>query len=355
MLAFAPAIASLTLLNASQFQNSVMEYFIQRIKTLKKLHLHSANLIDDAHWQSFFIAHGGSLESLRLEFLDECFTLDTIKVMVSKCTGLKSLRLEHLDHLADDNAVRELSKLKRLEHFTIRLGQDVTSEAVVALIEAIGNNLRTLAIKDCACLDRSVLTAIQTNCHRITHLKLTGTDKLSFSEFSTLFSNWQNPPLIKMDLSEVGSFNTGPKSDEGMEVVGTHDALESLMAHSGSRLEKLDLHSCRPVNHAALCSAFTEMATYPRLERIDLSFISDVDDFVVGSIARCCPKLEFLTVSLLASFLRGPLRQGVQTGLNMPRLIVAFTGKIYGCPKVTDSTNLGVSLRGRFIIKDDGC
>ncbi|KAI9765858.1 MAG: hypothetical protein M1840_007140 [Geoglossum simile] len=301
MLAFAPVISSLTLLNASQFQNPAMEYFTQRIKALKKLHLHSANLIDDTHWQSFFIAHGGSLESLRLEFLDHFFTLDTIKIAVSECTGLKSLRLEHLNHLTDDDAVGELSKLGRLEHLTIRLGQDVTSGALMALIEAIGNNLRTLAIKDCACLDRSVLTAIQTNCHRITHLKLTGADKLPFSEFSTLFSNWQNPPLIKIDLSEVGSLNTRAKSDQDMDVVGAHDALESLMAHSGDRLEKLDLHSCRPVSHAALCSAFTEAVTYPRLKKVDLSFIQDVDDFVVESIVRCCPKMDFLTVSLLAS------------------------------------------------------
>ena len=295
---------SLTLLNASQFQNSVMDYFTQRIKTLEKLHLRSANLIDDVRWQSFFIAHGGLLESLRLEFLDVFFTLDTIKVMVSQCKRLKSLRLEHLNHLTDDDAICELSKLKKLEHFTVRLGHDVTSQSLVALIEAIGKNLRTLAIKDCACLDRSVLIAIRTNCHRITHLKLTGADKFSFSEFSTLFTNWQNPPLTKIDLSTVGTFNTGAKSDEDMGVAGTHDTLESLMIHSGNRLEKLDLHSCRPINHAALCSAFTEVVTYPRLEKVDLSFIQDVDDFIVGSIARCCPKLEFLTVSLLASFCR---------------------------------------------------
>jgi DNA repair protein RAD7 len=303
-----------------------MDYFTQRIKGLKKLHLHSANLIDDAHWQLFFVTYGGSLESLRLEFLDESFTLDTIKVMASRCTRLKSLRLERLNHLADDDdAVCELSKLKELEHLTIRLGQGVTSGALIALIEAIGGNLHTLAIKDCACLDRSVLTAIRINCHLITHLKLTGTDNLPFTEFSILFSNWQNPPLTRIDLSAVGTFNTEAKSGhntgtaagafntgtaigifntEAKSCHNTGTKPDEEMAHSGSRLEKLDLHSCRPISHAALCSTFTEVATYPRLERADLSFIQDVDDFVVGSIARCCPKLEFLTVSPPTSFCR---------------------------------------------------
>ncbi|KAH0542244.1 hypothetical protein FGG08_003366 [Glutinoglossum americanum] len=304
--AIAPAIGSLTLLNASQFQNDVMDYFTQRIKSLRKLHLHSANLIDDNRWQSFFVRHGYSLESLRLEFLDEFFTLDTIKVMVKHCSRLKSLRLEHLNHFKDD-AVQELAKFTKLEHLTVRLGADVDPQTLIMLIEAFGWNLRTLAIKDCASLDRSILTAIRTNCPRITRLNLSGAESLPFSAFSILFNGWKNPGLTKLDLSSVRTLDLGEQSDGDAEFTGTHDALTALMAHSGKRLEKLDLHSSRPISHEDLCSAFTEGNTYSYLKNIDLSFVQAVDDFVVGSIVRCCPKLEFLTVSFPTLFQRPTL------------------------------------------------
>jgi DNA repair protein RAD7 len=273
-----------------------MDYFIQRIKSLRKLRLHSANLIDDDRWQSFFVKHGESLETLRLEFLDEFFTLDTVKVMVNQCPRLKSLRLEHLSHLNDD-AVRELAKLTELEHFTVRLGLDVDSQTLITLLEAFGRNLRTLAIKDCACLDRSVLTAIRTNCHRVVHLRLSGTELLPFGAFSVLFNDWKNPALTKVDLSSVRTLDLGEKSDEDSDPVGP---LKALMAHSGKRLEKLDLHSSRPISHEDLCSAFAEGNTYPILGNIDLSFVQAVDDFVVRNLVRYCPKLEFLTVSFLS-------------------------------------------------------
>ncbi|KAH0563006.1 hypothetical protein GP486_002426 [Trichoglossum hirsutum] len=289
--AVAPAIKSLTLLNASQFQNDVMDYFVQRIKSLRKLHLHAANLIDDDRWQSFFVKHGESLETLRLEFLDKSFTLDTVRVMVNQCPKLKSLRLEHLGHLKDD-AVRELTKLTELEHFTVRLGPGVESETLITLIEAFGRNLRTLAIKDCACLDSSVLTAIRTNCHRVVHLRLSGTESLPFSAFSVLFNDWKNPALTKVDLSSVRTTDSGENSDGDAYPAGT---LTTLMAHSGKRLEKLNLHSSRPVSHEDLCSTFAEGNIYPRLRNIDFSFVQAVDDFVVRKLVSCCPKLEFLT------------------------------------------------------------
>jgi DNA repair protein RAD7 len=296
-----PAIESLTLLNASQFQNDVMDYFIQRVQSLRKLHLHSANLIDDNHWQSFFTKYGDSLESIRLEFLDEFFTLDTVKVMVKCCPRLKSLRLEHLGHLKDD-AVRELAKLTELEHLTVRLGPGVDSETLVTLIETFGRNLRTLAIKECDCLDHSVLTAIRMNCQRITCLKLSGIETLPFSAFLILFDNWENLALTKVDLSSVHTLDSSEKSDGDAKVAETHGALKALMAHSGKRLEKLDLHSSRPISHEDLCSTFAEGSTYPCLREIDLSFVQAVDDFVVGSLVRCCPNLEFLTVSVSAPY-----------------------------------------------------
>ena len=72
------------------------------------------------------------------------------------------------------------------------------------------------------------------------------------------------------------------------------------MTHSGSRLERLDLHSCRHISHEALADVFDGKKQYPFLRDIDLSFVMMVDEEVMaGDIPQLSQSEEVGCVCVL--------------------------------------------------------
>nr|XP_001396166.2 DNA repair protein Rad7, protein [Aspergillus niger CBS 513.88] len=112
--------------------------------------------------------------------------------------------------------------------------------------------------------------------------------------FVTLFTDWDNPPLEFVDLSSTRDVdNSNP--DGPVDAIGlASQGFMALMNHSGPGLQKLNIASCRHVSRSAFEEVFAAGKTYPNLEEIDVSFHTVVDDYIVGRIFQCCPKLQKL-------------------------------------------------------------
>jgi DNA repair protein RAD7 len=64
------------------------------------------------------------------------------------------------------------------------------------------------------------------------------------------------------------------------------------MSHSGSRLEFLDISSCRHISHATFTEVFDGTRQYPHLGEINLSFCPVVDTAIVAGVFRSCPNIK---------------------------------------------------------------
>ena len=64
------------------------------------------------------------------------------------------------------------------------------------------------------------------------------------------------------------------------------------MQHSGSKLEYLDVSSCRHISHEAFAYVFSHEHTWPCLREINLSFCPVVDTEVIAGIFRSCPQIK---------------------------------------------------------------
>jgi len=269
---------------------------IEKNTKIKQLQLGASNLIGDDTWRLLFETLGPQLHSLKLSELNDSFTDETVQEMARHCGQLQRLKLRTCLKLHEPS-LKSISSMTTLEHLTLAVGQSASSETLVDLIQALGPSLKTLCLENYAEADDDVLLAIHSNCTRLTKLRLTGSIVCSDRGFANLFTNWDNPPLPYVDLSDNRDLDKGnPDGPEEAPIGLGSEGFKALMKHSGCRLERLNIHSCRHISHEALSDIFDGRLQYPLLKDIDLSFVTVVDDFIMTGIFKSCPNLAKLAV-----------------------------------------------------------
>ncbi|CRG89846.1 DNA repair protein rhp7 [Talaromyces islandicus] len=291
--AFMPSLVNVNLRFAGQMKDRVLDYMTQRQLKLRQLQLDSSNLISDSCWRQLFKTLGPQLEALRLSNLDSSFDDQTAVIMSENCTNLRRLKLIECWKLTD-KAIVAVSNLSKLEHLSLQLCETIKPEKVTNLIDKLGANLRTLSLKKFHQVNDISLESIHKNCHRLEKLRFSDNAVCTDKGFAGLFTNWSNPPLKFIDVSstrDVDNANPdGPEDPVGLASEG----FIALMKHSGSRLESLDISSCRHVSRSAFESVFSEGQIYPCLKNLDISFHRVIDDFLVSAIFKCCPAIKKL-------------------------------------------------------------
>ncbi|EXJ96253.1 hypothetical protein A1O1_01379 [Capronia coronata CBS 617.96] len=296
--AYMPDVKFVNLRFAGQMKDGPMLYMVDKCKKIRHLQLGAANLVTDEAWLQMFQKLGPQLESLKLSELNDALGDDMVEELVKNCQNLKRLKLRSCSHMGEAS-VDALCALTKLEHLTLAVAQQETSAAtLVKLITALGRNLRTLCLEDYPELDDSVLEAIKNHCNKLTKLRIRGTSPCSDAAFACIFDNNSgNPPLVYADLSDNRDMdNMNPEGPQDNPIGLGSAALEALMKHSGERLERLNLKSCRHISHDALINVFDGVKQYPELKDIDLSFVTQVDDVVMNGIFKSCPALAKLAV-----------------------------------------------------------
>ncbi|KAI4279570.1 MAG: hypothetical protein LQ337_000155 [Flavoplaca oasis] len=291
---FCPKIQNLTLRQAGQFKDEVLDYIIERDIPIKHLKLYAANLVSDAKWIEFFTRCGHRLETLQLRELD--YSMDDITFMhlVRNCPNLKRLKMKKCWRLSD-RALGAIQELKNLEHLSLQFKLPTSAQSLVDLIMAVGFNLCTLSLEDFHDADNSVLQAIHTHCSQLQKLRFTDNDLCTDTGFTELFTDWSNPPLTFVDFSSSRSidYNNPDGTEEalGLGTVG----FEALMAHSGSQLETLMIPSCRHIEREALGNVFDGKKEYSTIKTADISFVKRTDTPIVAGIFKSCPRITKLT------------------------------------------------------------
>lgn len=294
MFAVVPKAQNVNLRNAGQFKDEVIDYIVERGVPLKRLQLEAANLVSNDAWAKLFLHCGQGLEYLKLTWLDYSMDDDTFSQLVSGCPNLKRLKIKKCFRLTDPS-LNAISKLHHLEHLSLRFPSPTTSPPLCTLISSIGANLRTLSLESFEEADDEVLATIHSTCTTLAKLRLCENDLCTDAGFVSLFANWKNPPLTFIDLSSNRSIDytqpDGPEEPTGLASAG----FEALMAHSGSRIEHLDISSCRHIEYGAFSRVFDGMKEYPLLSDINISFLTKIDTSVVAGMFRSCPAMRKVT------------------------------------------------------------
>ncbi len=289
-----PRVQNLNLRNAGQFKDEVIDYIIERDVPLRTLQLEAANLVTNEKWVRFFEQCGHRLGSLKLSWLDYSMDDETFMTLVRYCPNLKRLKLKKCFRLGDA-ALGAVSELKQLEHLSLRLPTTTSSGPLAELISSVGCGLRTLSLENFSDADDDVLSTIHTSCTQLSKLRFTENDYCSDAGFATLFAEWSNAPLTFIDMSSNRSIDysapDGPKEAVGLASAG----FEALMDHSGSRLERLDISSCRHIDYESFSRTFDGKIQYPFLKDINISFLTKIDTAIVAGMFKSCPELIKVT------------------------------------------------------------
>ncbi|KAL9616911.1 MAG: hypothetical protein Q9160_008259 [Pyrenula sp. 1 TL-2023] len=279
---------------AGQLKDPVLRYMTEHNRQIKHLQLGAANLVSNECWRHVFRALGPQLESLKISELNDSMDDKTLQELVSHCTQLTRIKLKKCFKLSG-NAPLLLALLGKLRHLSLNVSYDAPPEILKDLVNTVGSNLQTLSLEGMYEADDSVLVAIHENCHQLKKLRFTDNSLCHDSAFTSLFEGWENPPLRFIDLSSNRDIdNANPDGPSDVPVGLASDGFQALMAHSGSNLERLSIASCRHINHESMSIVFDGKKQYPQLADMDISFLPTVDDFLVSSVFKSCPRLKRL-------------------------------------------------------------
>jgi len=305
-----PKVQILNLRNAGQFKDEVIDYIIERQVSLKSLQLEAANLVSNEKWAEFFERCGLRLESLKLSWLDYSMDDDAFMILVRFCPNLKRLKLKKCFRLGD-KTLSAMTELKQLEHLSLSLPTTTSPGPLAELIAAVGPRLRTLSLENFNDADDDVLSMIHSSCTQLGKVRFTENDYCTDAGFVNLFTEWSNAPLTMIDLSSNRSIDystpDGPEDPIGLASAG----FEALMKHSGSRLERLDISSCRHITYECFSKIFDGNSQYPLLRDINISFLTKIDNAIAVGLFKSCPDLVKVTAFGCFNVVDVPVPKGV--------------------------------------------
>jgi DNA repair protein RAD7 len=288
-----PTVKNLLVKDGIQFKNKVMDHLIDCPVKLESFSIHGSNLIDDERWDRFLKEKGSYLKALKVYYTDGHFGDEQLELLPKTCPDLQVLKVSHNQKVTDAGIAR-LADLTKLQKLTLQIYKPTSSEPYVKVIDSVGYNLRTLCLDAVHTIDDTVLKSIHNNCQNLNKLRITDNEVLTDSAFASLFTDWSNPPLTHIDFSKCRHIDAADPRDNPDGIGLGSLGFLALMTHSQKTLRYLDIHSCRHISLATFEEVFNPKKKYPELKKMNLSFCSNVNDYVVATIFKCCPNLETL-------------------------------------------------------------
>lgn len=291
----APKLQHFMARSAIQFKDNVMDYVLSRGTNLTSFYLHGANLLSEEKWHEFLKAKGEYLEGLQVYYTDRHFGDETIVELKTSCPNLRRLKVEHNQKLADAG-VAAVANLKGLEHLGLQLIHSISPDALATCVAGVGSSLKTLSFKIVPKADDSVLEMIHQHCRALVKLRITESEQMTDEGFRDMFTDWQNPPLHILDLQKCRHIDAARPRENPNDVGLCSEGFKALMAHSGSKLQILNIHACRHISREAFEQVFNDRAIYPDLKKLEISFCEEITDFILGCIFRACPNIREVNV-----------------------------------------------------------
>jgi DNA repair protein RAD7 len=276
-----PNLVNLRLDLCGRITGAVLDSWATSLRQLRRIELYGPFLVRTDAWKAFFAAHP-QLEGFLITQSPR-FDLACMEALVEHCPEVHELRLKEVGKLNDAFADAIASMCPSRGWTLLDLADPSTSlsgPALVRLLEAVGPTVKELDLSGHEELTDKVLRdGLHAHARQLTHLRLANCLTMTDYGVATLFTDWANPPLRVLDLARNADLAGG--------------ALEALLAHSAATLRTLSLNGWRGVP-ADVLSQIGE--TCARVERLDLSWCREVDDFVVKALLDGCTACKELQV-----------------------------------------------------------
>ncbi|KAH9818650.1 hypothetical protein DFH28DRAFT_1080572 [Melampsora americana] len=220
------------------------------------------------------------------------FSLECVQALTATCKNLIDLRLDDLG-LFNDSCLKILSEanfsnLKKLSIsnagiFNGTTGWILTDDGILQLLKSLGSNLEELDISHNKSLTDKILSdGLGTYCRKIRKLNLGELHELTPKGVKDLFDMWNEVNASKLETLNLSRC-----------IRLDNDALLSILKHTGKHLRYLNLNSVDDLRSDAL-QILPEAAT--NLIELDVSFVRDVDDFLIKQCLDRMPNLKSLFV-----------------------------------------------------------
>jgi DNA repair protein RAD7 len=273
MAALNPNLERLTLHMCGQMDSPVFVDWARSFKHLTRLELHAPYLIREPAWLTFLRARGPQLTGFLITNAPR-FTQDCLNALIETAVNLKELRLSEFIEMKDSwlEGIAQFTGLTSLDLSSDRSGRiSLTSQAVVELLKAVGQNLTLLNLDGNEELDDTVLTeGIALYCAVLENLSLSLLPLLTDEGVAALFTALPR-------TNELASLNFSRCHEAGSL------ALRAMLKHSKDTLQSLNINGCKETDEDAL-SLIGQAA--PKLTDLDVGWCRNVNDLVMGSFLR---------------------------------------------------------------------
>ncbi|KAL5528954.1 hypothetical protein ACEPAG_4928 [Sanghuangporus baumii] len=273
-----PSLESLRIDFCGMINDSAIRFWGEHFSTLKRIELLGPFLVKSEAWQAFFTG----LPQLSGFLITQSprFDIDCMASLAQHCPDLEELRLSQIGQMSDE-FLGYVAGFKKL--ISLDLSEPSTSlgtEAVVTLLNAIGSNLIHLNLSKNDLLTDEVLSeGLQPNAHVLTSLVLEELPEITDAVMGTFFTSTTNIPMHRISLRRNHDL--------------ADDTLVALLKHSGGTLTELDINSLRTTSNEALLSIGEQARA---LQKIDIGFCRQVDDFVIKALLDGCEAMKDISV-----------------------------------------------------------
>ncbi|KAJ8086686.1 UV-damaged DNA-binding protein rad7 [Marasmius tenuissimus] len=247
-----PNLTSLRLDFCGQMSDDVIHSWKITLPNVTSLELLGPFLVRAPAWISFFQTHK-PLHSFLITQSPR-FNLDCLKALVESSTDtLVRLGLREVGQMCDEflPSIGECGKLTYLD--ISEPSNSCTDSAVNQLLKQVGPTLSHLNLSNHILLTDTVLEGVKENAKSLTELGLSSLPRLTDEGVANFFASWSKSPLFHVDISRNPDLLS--------------NALRSLLKHSGSHLQFLNINGLKDVEADAL----EEIAKYANdLKSLDL-------------------------------------------------------------------------------------
>ncbi|KAJ3057051.1 hypothetical protein HK097_001020 [Rhizophlyctis rosea] len=255
--------------------DEVLNSIGQNCTSLTSLTLKGPFLPSDTAFSHLFTSLGSKLTALHLQHAAKLAS-SGIAALVENCAGMRELRLDSCMKLGDDE-VRRVGELRELVELELsRLGTGVKEESLCGLVGDVGRGLRVLSFNGYPDMtDRVLLTSIAPTCTSLRSLSLEDCESLTTEGMVEFLSNLKTPT----GLTKFSLWRNVHLKDEAL--------VACLNDHRGT-LEELCLNGLDELTEYGL----KLVGGCTGLKEVDLSWIRDLDDFILADILKSCKKLQ---------------------------------------------------------------
>ncbi|EJD06146.1 RNI-like protein [Fomitiporia mediterranea MF3/22] len=273
-----PALESLRVDFCGMINDIAIKFWGEHMLNLKRLELLGPFLVRPDGWTALFAACPqltGLLitQSPRLDI--EC-----MESLAQYCTDLVELRLSQIG-LMSDEFLGYVENFKNLTSLDLsEPSKSLGTEAVIALLNAVGSNLTHLNLsKNDLLTDEFVTEGLTPNVRVLTSLVLEELPEVTDAAMGDFFASTTNVPMRHVSLRRNHEL--------------ADKTLVGLLSHSGFALEELDINSFKSTSNEALLSIGEQAKN---LKKIDVGFCRQVDDFVVKALLDGCEGLKNISI-----------------------------------------------------------